>query len=874
MDDTLARNAPTEACAAGTASLRVALPEGASVGHWRFGRRHEERFDVADQPMHGEMDPFFFLTKVKNFIPHEYPCRTEFAAHYRGRHPVPAIGFEPAGWWFPFGSPRVDLSGFWFRPTRIECWAATGIEAAEAQAARFRFATCGGAILLVNGEEFASLSRYQRNLEEAVEVEVSLAAGVNQVEVWFGDLCERDTRCYFELTLLEGQGLSVAVPVPVPRERAAEIEELLHGMRFERSFYGSGEVAVLLPKPTSTDYAVAVTVTGDFMSTETIPERLQLKRGESRIVLGAAETLPADFRHFNITMTCGPFSLSRVLGVEICNLAEARTPAGAVEERAAEALRHVAEREESDTVRALTRLAIDENGPDTDAMLAASLPAIADCHDCADFILVPLLWCRTAYGDDIGSATRAEIDDAILGFRYWMDEPGNDVQWYFSENHALLFHTACYLAGALFPGATFRRSGRTGRDQSAVGRERLLEWLDHFERFEMAEWNSAPYFPIDFNGLATLFALAPDADIRARAERAILRLLEIVALSSHQGLLTASQGRSYEHSLRPGRTLELSAIARLFFGRGWHGRRFHSLPQLALAVRDHGLRIDDRLAELASWAGDEAIEWTFVQGEGGIAALYHYKTRDRAMGSIAAYRAGEWGYQETVLHLRLGDRPEAQVWINHPGERILSGYARPSFWGGCGTLPRVHQYRGLAVLDFELKPEQVDFTHAWLPEAEMDEVRHEGDRVLVRAGKALALLIGSAPFEPVREGPTAGCELRLAGRRSRWILRLSDIGRERDLDAFARRFAALDASDLSDGTIALDDPDYGAVNCRPDGRIEAEGREVDPATWTHAGRALLLPSGNAFSLPSHGRIDPQSADAALVGKTKPTGGFP
>lgn len=858
----------SEADLAGAYRLRAALAEGGSVGHWRLGRRREERFDVADQPMRGEMDPFFFLTKVKNFIPHEYPCRTEFAALYRGKHPAPVIGFEPAGWWFPFGSPRVDLSGFWFRPTRIECWAATGIEAEASQAARFRFATCGGALLRVNGVEYASLSRYQRNLEEVAEVEIPLEAGANTVEVWFGDLCERDTRYYFELTLLDGRGLFVAAPIPIQPERAAEIEHLLDGMRFERPFYGSGEVAVLLPKPASTDYAVTVDVTGDFMSTETIPERLRLKRGDSRIVLGAAETLPADFRHFNITLACGAFSLSRVLGVEICNLAEAQAPAGSIEERASEALRHVAELGESDTVRALARLAVGQSGPETDAMLAASLPAIADCHDCADFILVPLLWCRTAYGDDIGPTTRAQIDDAILGFRYWMDEPGNDVQWYFSENHALLFHTACYLAGALFPDATFRRSGRTGREQSAVGRQRLVEWLDHFERYEMAEWNSAPYFPIDFKGLATLFALAPDADIKARAERAILRLLEIVALSSHHGLLTASQGRSYEHSLRPGRTLELSAIGRLFFGRGWQGRRFHALPQLALAVRDHGLSVDNRLPELASWAGEEALEWTFRQGEGGIAALYHHKTRNHAMGSIAAYRAGEWGYQETVLHLRLGDRPEAQVWVNHPGERILSGYARPSFWGGCGTLPRVHQYRDLAVLDFELKPEQVDFNHAWLPEAEMDEVCYQGDRVFVRAGKALALLVGSAAFEPVTEGPTAGCELRLAGLRSRWIVRLSDVGRERDLDAFARRFDTLTATRLENGTIRLNDPDYGVVNCRPEGRIEAEGRELDPATWTHAGRALLLPSGLAFSLPSQALNDPQSGNAALTAKQK------
>ncbi len=100
---------------------------------------------------------------------------------------------------------------------------------------------------------------------------------------------------------------------------------------------------------------------------------------------------------------------------------------------------------------ALARLASGRYGAETDAMIAATLPTIVDCHDCADFALVPLLWCRTAYGQHIGKDVVAKIDEAILSYRYWMDEPGNDVQWYFSENHALLFHTACYLAGALHP---------------------------------------------------------------------------------------------------------------------------------------------------------------------------------------------------------------------------------------------------------------------------------------------------------------------------------------------------------------------------------------------------------------------------------------
>lgn len=830
--------------------LRTELRVGEGIGHWRLGRLHEERFDVADRPMQGRMDALFFLAKERNFIPHEYPCRIEFAARYRDRPPQPTTAFEPQRAWLPFGSPRLDLSGFWFRPTRVECWAETTLESPRAQTARVRFSTCGGALLFVDGVEVAALSGYRRNFEESVEAVLPLSAGRNEVRVWFADLCERDTRYYVAVELLEGEGLTVALPVGTDGERAAQIERLLAGMRFERSFYGGGEVAILFPEAAAHPLDVEIRVRGDFMSTEAMLLKRRLGAGERRLVVGPAEDLPADFRHFDILLRDGGFEAERVLAVEICHLDRLAPPPPTIAARAGEALAHVADHGEEDTVRALALLALGRGGAEADAMIGLSLPAIRDLHDCADFLLVPLLWCRMRWPEAMSPQTREEVDAAILAFRYWMDEPGNDVMWYFSENHALLFHTACYLAGTLFPDEVFRRSGRRGRDQAETGRRRLREWLDHFEACEMAEWNSAPYFPIDLKGLCALYALAPDADIRVRAGAAIRRLLEIVALSSHQGLITASQGRSYEHTLRPGRSLELSAIARLAFGRGWYGRRFHALPQLALCLSEHGLEFDRRLAELALFDGEGGLEWRFRQGENGFAALYHYKTRDYAMGSLAAYRWGEWGYQETVLQLRLGERPEAQIWINHPGELIHSGYARPSYWGGCGTLPRVHQYRALALVDFAVRDGQPDFTHAWLPAGEFDEVAIDGDRILVRCGAALALLVGDKPFAPVAEGPTAGCEVRLPGRDGCWLVRLSDLATEGSLAAFGARFAGL-AARAEDGALIVDDADYGTVRCLADGAVAAEGRRLDPAEWRHAGELLRFPEGRRIRLPSH-----------------------
>jgi hypothetical protein len=834
--------------------LTTPLTPGDAVGHWRLGDVHEERYDVPDRTMEGKMDAFFFLTKDRNFIPHQYACRTDFIAAYRGKRPEPVTTFAPRRVWLPFGSPRVDLSGFWFRATRVECWASTTLDSPRDQVARFRFATCGGAFLEVDGARVAELTRYQRNFEEGTEVEVALKAGKNELRVWFADLCERDARYYFSLELIAGEGLATALPCPVDGARAAAVEAMLEGMRFEKPFYGGGEVAVVFDRPAKTPLDLHVEVRGDFMSTEeTLHFHGAVPEGATRVAIADTAELPADFRHFDITLRDGGFVAARVLGVEICHLDRQPPATDRPDERARAVLEHVAERGERDMVAVLARLALGRGGPETDRIVESCLPIVGDCHDCADFLLVPLLWSRMTWPHLIGDETRARMDDVILRFRYWMDEPGNDVMWYFSENHALLFHTACHLAGTLFPDATFRRSGRTGREQAETGRQRLLEWLNHFEVCEMAEWNSAPYFPIDLKGLCALYALSPDAEIRERSGAAIRRLLEIMALSSHHGMMTASQGRSYEHTLRPGRTLELSGIAYLAFGKGSLGRRFHALPQLALCLMEHGLAIDAGLAGIADHTGAGAYEWRYKQGENGIASLYHFKSKDFALGTIAGYRWGEWGYQETVLHLRLGERPEAQIWINHPGEVIHSGYGRPSYWGGCGTVPRVHQYRSLAVLDVDAHPTQPDFTHAWLPEAEMDEVVHDGDRVLVRSGEGLCLLVASGPLERVAAGPTAGCEIRLPGHRGRWIVRLSDLATEGSLAAFGRRFAGLGAQARDDGTILVQDPDLGTVACGADAVVRAGSDMLDPKGWTLSGELTAFPEGRRVTLPSQYR---------------------
>ncbi|MFV0359766.1 hypothetical protein [Tropicimonas sp.] len=819
----------------------MALVADQALTHWQVTPLSETAYDVPDAPMQGEMDSTFFLTRDRNVIPHTYPCRTAYIAEVRGKAPQPffAPDWSTARNVLPMGSAFLDLSGFWFRATRLGGWARTAVRAQQAGIARLRLGICGAARLVANGQAAGWLSPATRNAMEYAEFDVSLAAGDNEIAVWFEDLAERDAVLRIHLVWLSGPVAEAAFPYGADPATVAAVEASLGAMHLDRHHYDRDDtIRLVLPVPFPATVDGRVTVAGHFMTHDSQSHPLRIPAGAEGAALCDAAGIAADFRYFHFDIACNGFSTSARLGAEVSHAAALGAAPGPQAARIAEALAWIAADAEADTEKALACLDIGSPASLAEAIRAIglALPAIEECRDCADFALVPLIWARSAYGDLLPEALCARIDRAMLAYRYWMDEPGNDVQWYFSENHALLFHTACYLAGLHLPDDTFVRSQRTGRAQSEAGAARLHGWFDHFERAEMAEFNSAPYFPIDLKGLTTLYALAPDGDLRQRAAQAIERLVTIMANSAHHGVMTGAQGRSYEHSLCATDTLELTGIARLLWGLGGYGAHVNCLAQLALCLRDHGLVLPD-LAARAAWAADTAQEWTFWQGQNAFCRLYHHKTAETALGSAALYRWGDWGYQETLVHARIGRNPRAQVWVNHPGEMVQSGYGRPSYWGGSANVPRVQQYRDLAIVIFDGVAPQIGFTHAWFPTEAFDEWQVTGGSAVACAGRGLVALRGAGPLELQTTGGAAGAELRQPGRGGRWVLR---VGMGDSAPGFAERHA-LDLTEGPGGAFRLEDPDYGTVIFRADGRVEAEGRVLDPRNWTMQGERRELP---------------------------------
>ena len=101
-------------------------------------------------------------------------------------------------------------------------------------------------------------------------------------------------------------------------------------------------------------------------------------------------------------------------------------------------------------------------------------------------------------------------------------------------------------------------------------------------------------------------------------------------------------------------------------------------------------------------------------------------------------------------------------------------------------------------------------------------------------------LTGNRPFEVVDGGPTRECEVRLSGRETCWLIRLNDDPALTTLAQFANHFADLQVETRDDGTLHVRDANYGEVLFYADGRVQAQGRTLDPATWTVDGESREL----------------------------------
>lgn len=191
-------------------------------------------------------------------------------------------------------------------------------------------------------------------------------------------------------------------------------------------------------------------------------------------------------------------------------------------------------------------------------------------HDCADFSLHSILRLMLQFGDSplMPAASRDRMKDTILKFKYWPDEPGVDSMCTWSENHYILFASAGYLAGQLYPDEVFSNSGRTGREVMERHRQRVVRWLDLRFHTGFSEWLSNVYYNEDLAATLNLAEFCSDPWIAQRAAMVTDLLLADIALNLFKGGFSSTHGRSYEQHRKSSAQDDTTGVQHLAFGGG------------------------------------------------------------------------------------------------------------------------------------------------------------------------------------------------------------------------------------------------------------------------------------------------------------------
>lgn len=229
----------------------------------------------------------------------------------------------------------------------------------------------------------------------------------------------------------------------------------------------------------------------------------------------------------------------------------------------------------------------------TESSFTEALNRINNREDTADFRMASLL--RTMYLDNITKVLepllKSQIKDAILDFKYWFTEPGEDSMIMWTENHMILFHSAELLAGQLYPSETFTNSNMTGQDHIDHALPLVNRWLEWRFRYGFAEWHSNIYFNQDLMAILNIVDFASDNDTATKAAILVDILAFDFANNYYKGSYATTHGRT-DDGKKVGTSLtdlpsrdSIAEFAWILLGVGYHDpNNINSLSAVGLAT--------------------------------------------------------------------------------------------------------------------------------------------------------------------------------------------------------------------------------------------------------------------------------------------------
>jgi len=781
----------------------------------------------------------------------------------------------------------IDFSLFNFTPARMQGWLFALLHAERRMTLRAHLLTIGPARLWVNGRLRHIDPGFSYVAVQRCTLLLHLKEGLNEVYLQGEMLGWREARLALGLHLNPAEALSaVRVELPLGTVDAAawaRAEEYMNALIVDRFFLANGEgvlrttpewagdpitvtAEIALPTPkqpwamtNQTNLPVgraALTVNrdapADLPLTEAVKAAMAATPGENTLTLTLR---PADGTplaiHREVWGSANPYR---------------HAPYGTYEGRRREALEHLAAMP-YDLQTAMAAVHLGRMAHIPSEAVATACHFMNNRQDCADFYAIGMLAALYWYPEALLPKDRAHIEQTFRAFKFWLDEPGVDGMCYFTENHQVLFHVTEYLAGALWRDWTFTNSGRSGADHVRLAAPRIRNWIGRRLQGGYSEWDSNAYLTLDVFAMLALVEFAPSRTIRQMAAALLDKTFFMIACQSFRGTLGSTHGRCYVSGLKSGRVENTSPLGRIAWGMGILNGETRATGLLALArtyrlptvIQQIGAHLPPVLETRARHRAAFRPKYDCQRGVWDVTTLTR-RTPDGMLSAALNHRPYEFGIQEHLWQATLS--PEAAIFTTYPGNAQEHGHARPNFWAGSLTLPRVGMHGRTVLAHYQGMPHAgLGYTHAYFPTAAFDEWYLADGWAFARVGEGYAALWGSGDLHMTAQGRHAYQEVRLAPAPvamgnswlDSWLCHIGSKAEDGSFETFMRGVRAA-TPEQRNQTLRWTTPegerlDFGAALSEP---LTVNGAAVDWTTFPHYGnRYTETPLGAAAMTITH-----------------------
>ncbi len=696
----------------------------------------------------------------------------------------------------------VDLSAFHPAVNFLRAWAYAEINSPVEQEVTFNLTTNGPADLWVNDQPAHRQEHFHDRTPMPVRFRGRLKDGVNRLMVRIEAVAAGE--CAFSMALrladfkagADAEDKVVQIPSGAPSSKhRLKLENLFEDSHIRQDVYArNDEIVVYLPegKVAATPFVIRLQHPGGPIFAEanrdgTLTEPVQSLGFPFQSPEGSYQLRfmpsPKEFYESN-------FRISRLRDLYAATNTYSTQPYGTYAERRSECLKDAARRKNN----LFGEIAKMEEGRWKDIEEKVVQKAIEDVKARSagsDIQLCGLLGMLFRYADNnrFPAALRGSIEESVLGFRYWEDEPGSDAMDFRGESRSILFHSCEILAGQLCLKRAFTNANRPGEWHLEKGGRLALEWLQKRAAGGFEEWDSHTGFAEDVLALSTLTSLAENPQIMEMAALMLDKLFFTIAVNSFQGVFGSTHGSTLASQVKTGYREATSGITRLLWGMGIFNE--HTFGTVGLACSSYEL--PPVIAAVAADRSDEM--WSKEQHTGGgkagtVVNKMTFKTPDTMLCSAQDWRPGQKGGREHIWQATLG--PMATVFTSHPSCAYEGNGRSPNYWLGNAVLPRVAQWKDMLIAIYQFADDDwMGFTHAYFPVHGMDEHEIRDGWALGRVGDGYIALAAARGLDFKTSGDSAYRELRSPGTPNIWLCQMGRAARDGNFHGFIGKVLAL-----------------------------------------------------------------------------------